>query len=39
MQRSEVTSQANLVERLVQYISPSTPDAKRQGGKKKRAIC
>jgi len=39
MQRSEVTSQANLVERLVQYISPSTPEAKRQGGKKKEAIC
>jgi DNA-binding MarR family transcriptional regulator len=38
MQRSEVTSQANLVERLVQYISPSNPDAKRQGGKKKRAM-
>jgi MarR family 2-MHQ and catechol resistance regulon transcriptional repressor len=33
MQRSEVTSQANLVERLDQYISPS--NAKRQGGKKK----
>jgi len=38
MQRTEVTSQANLVERLVDYISPSTPDAKRQGGKKKKAI-
>jgi len=38
MQRSEVTGQANLVERLVQYISPSNPDAKRQGGKKKKAI-
>ena len=38
MQRSEVTSQANLVERLVQYISPSTPGSKRQGGKKKKAI-
>jgi DNA-binding MarR family transcriptional regulator len=38
MQRSEVTSQANLVERLVQYISSSNPDAKRQGGKKKKAI-
>jgi DNA-binding MarR family transcriptional regulator len=34
MQRSEVTSQANLVDRLVQYISPSTPGAKRQGGRK-----
>ena len=29
MQRTEVTSQANLMERLVQYISPSNPDAKR----------
>ena len=38
MQRTEVTSQANLVDRLVQYISPSNPDAKRQGGKKKKAI-
>ena len=38
MQRSEVTSQANLVKRLVQYISPSTPEAKRQGGKKKKAV-
>jgi DNA-binding MarR family transcriptional regulator len=38
MQRSEVTSQANLVERLVQYISPSTPGAKLRGGKKKTAI-
>jgi len=38
MQGSEVTSQANLVERLVQYISPSTPDAKRRSSKKKKAI-
>jgi len=38
MQRTEITSQANLVERLVQYISPPNPDAKRQGGKKKKAI-
>jgi len=38
MQRSEVTRQANLVERLVQYISHSNPDAKRQDGKKKKAI-
>jgi len=38
MQRSEVTGQANLVKRLVQYISPSNPDTKRQGGKKKKAI-
>jgi len=38
MQRNEVTSQANLVERLVQYISPSTPEAKRQGSKKKKTV-
>jgi MarR family 2-MHQ and catechol resistance regulon transcriptional repressor len=38
MQRSEVTSQANLVERLVQYISPSTPKAKRRGGGKGKTI-
>lgn len=38
MQRSEVTSQANLLKRLVQYISPSTPETKRQGGKKKKTI-
>jgi len=38
MQRSEVTSRANLVERLVQYISPSTPKAKRRGGGKGKTI-
>lgn len=38
MQRSEVTSQANLMERLVQYISPSTPKAKRRGGGKGKTI-
>jgi MarR family 2-MHQ and catechol resistance regulon transcriptional repressor len=38
MQRSEVTSQANLVERLVQYISPSTPKAKHRGGGKGKTI-
>jgi DNA-binding MarR family transcriptional regulator len=38
MQRSEVTSQANLVEQLVQYISPSTPKAKRRGSGKGKAI-
>jgi DNA-binding MarR family transcriptional regulator len=38
MQRSEVTGQANLVERLVQYIAPSNPDAKRQSGIKKKAV-
>ena len=34
MKRNEITGQANLVERLVQYTSPSTPRAKRQGGGK-----
>jgi len=34
MRRSEITSQANLMERLFQYTSTSTPEAKRQGGKK-----
>jgi DNA-binding MarR family transcriptional regulator len=38
MQRSEVTAQANLVKRLDQYISPTTPDAKREVGKKKKAL-
>ena len=38
MRRNEITGQANLVERLVQYTSLSTPEAKRQGGKKKKAI-
>jgi len=38
MQRNEVTSQANLVERLVQYISPSTPEAKSQSNKKKKTV-
>ena len=32
--RNEITSQANLMERLLQYTSTSTPEAKRQGGKK-----
>jgi len=34
MRRNEITGQANLVKRLVQYTSPSTPGAKRQGGRK-----
>jgi DNA-binding MarR family transcriptional regulator len=38
MMRNEITSQADLMERLVQYTSPSPPEAKRQGGKKKKAI-
>jgi DNA-binding MarR family transcriptional regulator len=32
--RNDITSQANLMERLLQYTSTSTPEAKRQGGKK-----
>jgi DNA-binding MarR family transcriptional regulator len=38
MRRNEITGQANLVERLVQYTSLSTPRAKRQGSKKKKAV-
>ncbi len=38
MQRNEITSQDNLVERLLQYTSTSTPEAKRQGSKKKKTI-
>jgi DNA-binding MarR family transcriptional regulator len=38
MMKNDITSQANLLERLVQYTSTSTPEAKRQGGKKKKAI-
>jgi len=34
MRRNEAKSQANLMERLIQYTSPSTPEAKRQGGEK-----
>lgn len=38
MRRNEITGQANLVERLVQYTSSSTPEAKRQGGEKGKAL-
>jgi len=38
MRRNEITGQANLVERLVQYTSTSTPEAKRQGGEKGKTI-
>jgi DNA-binding MarR family transcriptional regulator len=38
MRRNEITGQANLVERLVQYALPSTPRAKRQGSRKGRTI-
>ena len=36
MMRNEITSQAGLGKRLIQYISTSTPEAKRQGGKKRK---
>jgi len=38
MVRDEAKSHDNLMERLVQYLSPSTPEAKRQGGKKGKTI-
>ena len=36
MRRNDITSQAGLGKRLVQYISTATPEAKRQGGKKRK---
>ena len=38
MLRDEAKSHDNLMERLVEYAQLSTPEAKRQGGKKKKAI-
>jgi DNA-binding MarR family transcriptional regulator len=38
MRRNEITGQANLVERLIQYTSTSTPKAKRQDGGKGKTI-
>jgi DNA-binding MarR family transcriptional regulator len=38
MKRSEPGQQANLRKWLLQYALPSTPGAKRQGGKKKKAV-
>ncbi|MEA1872555.1 MAG: MarR family winged helix-turn-helix transcriptional regulator [Chloroflexota bacterium] len=38
IRRNEAKSHDNLMERLVQYTSLSIPEAKRQGGKKKKAI-
>jgi DNA-binding MarR family transcriptional regulator len=38
MIRNEAESHANLFERLTQYISPSIPEAKRQGAKKEKTI-
>jgi DNA-binding MarR family transcriptional regulator len=39
MIRNETERYAALIERLIQYTLPSTPEAKRQSGKKKKAIC
>ena len=36
LMRNDITSQAGLGKRLVQYISTATPEAKRQGGKKRK---
>jgi len=36
LKRKDITNQPDLMERLVQYALPSTPQAKRQGGKKKK---
>ena len=38
MRRYDVTKQADLSERVTQYLLPSTPQAKGQGRKKKKAI-
>ena len=38
IRRTEAKSHDNLMERLVQYTSLSAPEAKRQGGKKEKAI-
>jgi MarR family 2-MHQ and catechol resistance regulon transcriptional repressor len=35
--KNSVTNRPDLMKRVVQYISPSTPQAKRQGGEKKKA--
>jgi len=36
LRRHEAKLHANLMKRLIQYISPSTPEAKRQSGKKEK---
>jgi len=38
MLRDEAKSRNNLMERLVEYLGPSTPGAKRQGGEKGKTI-
>jgi DNA-binding MarR family transcriptional regulator len=34
IRRNDITTRADLMERVIQYAFPSTPQAKRQGGKK-----
>jgi len=38
MRRNEITNQPDLMKRLAQYISTSTPEAKRQSSKKRKTI-
>ena len=38
MKRNDITIQANFMERLLQYTSTSTPETKRQGGKKRKTM-
>ena len=38
MKRNDITNQPDLMNRLRQYLSPSTPEAKRQGGKRGKSI-
>jgi len=38
MRSNEITNQPDLMKRLAQYISTSMPQAKRQGGKKRKTI-
>jgi DNA-binding MarR family transcriptional regulator len=38
MKKNEITNQADLIERLRQYISTSTPKAKRRGGEKRKTV-
>jgi DNA-binding MarR family transcriptional regulator len=38
MRRNDITNRPDLMKRLSQYLSTSTPEAKRQGGEKKKTI-
>jgi len=38
MRRNEIANQPDVVKRLAQYISTSTPQAKRQGGRKRKTL-